>query len=76
MQTCQQELVQPRLSSFVTDHIEHVYNSIGKDLFLNKYVHFESLLKGVLMFIVHHLPTLNQLQLHMNLQIKKKLKNQ
>ncbi|CAF1157324.1 unnamed protein product [Rotaria magnacalcarata] len=29
MQTCQQQLVQPRLSSFVSDHIEHVYNSIG-----------------------------------------------
>ncbi|CAF4888829.1 unnamed protein product [Rotaria sp. Silwood1] len=29
MQTCQQQLVQPRLSSFVSDHIQHVYNSIG-----------------------------------------------
>jgi len=30
MQTCQQQLVQPRLSSFVSDHLEHIYNSIGK----------------------------------------------
>ncbi|CAF1365015.1 unnamed protein product [Adineta steineri] len=29
MQTCQQQLIQPRLLSFVSDHIEHVYNSIG-----------------------------------------------
>lgn len=36
MQTCQQQLVQPRLSSFVTDHLEHIYNSIGR-IFLIKY---------------------------------------
>lgn len=29
MQTCQDQLVQPRLSAFVNDHIEQVYHSIG-----------------------------------------------
>ena len=29
MQTCQEELVQPRLSSFVSDHLDHIYHSIG-----------------------------------------------
>jgi len=29
MQTCQEQLIQPRLLSFVSDHIEHVYHSIG-----------------------------------------------
>jgi hypothetical protein len=75
MQTCQQQLVQPRLSSFVSDHIEHVYNSIGK-YFSDKYVYFDYLFKVELMFIVHQHPTLNQFQLHMNLPIQKKRKNQ
>jgi len=30
MQTCQEELVQPRLSSFVSDHLDHIYHSIGR----------------------------------------------
>ncbi|CAF1511208.1 unnamed protein product [Adineta ricciae] len=29
MQSCQDQLIQPRLLSFVSDHLEHVYNSIG-----------------------------------------------
>ena len=29
MQTCQEELIQPRLSSFVSDHLDHIYHSIG-----------------------------------------------
>ncbi|UJR09946.1 hypothetical protein I4U23_014168 [Adineta vaga] len=29
MQSCQDQLIQPRLLSFVSDHLEHIYNSIG-----------------------------------------------
>ena len=36
MQTCQDQLIQPRLSSFVSDHLDHIYHSIGRRKFISQ----------------------------------------
>jgi hypothetical protein len=46
MQTCEQQLVQPRLSSFVSDHLEHIYNSIGKIFLMKNFNFFFFLISG------------------------------